>query len=42
MAGMRDNSITMAYHSMGRYIRGGGSGSKAKENFNIFLIMNKK
>merc|ERR1719292_140941 len=34
MAGMRDNSTTMVYHSMGRYIRGGGSGSKAKESGN--------
>ena len=32
MAGMRDNSTTMAYYSMGRYIRGGGSSSKAKES----------
>ena len=34
MAGMRDNSTTMAYYSMGRYIRGGGSSSKAKESRN--------
>merc|ERR1719315_568794 len=34
MAGMRDNSTTMANHSMGRYIRGGSSGSKAKQGRN--------